>query len=155
MHPAIHHLLAIQSRHHIEIRDLVVYIETHRHNHATLLERIETSFRDIYGIKSQEQETQKKVIYQLEHLGQQVNEQVPRLIQESIQNQGFTQNWGLDVNQHIFAVETYVKEMEDQTAAQDKKIAKLNEKTTQLLEQRANFQSEQNMLESEVIYLTP
>ncbi|KAJ9069944.1 hypothetical protein DSO57_1013656 [Entomophthora muscae] len=47
VHPAIHHLLGVQARHHMEVRDLMAYSNHQQEYQATLVHRLDLRFAEV------------------------------------------------------------------------------------------------------------
>ncbi|KAJ9049078.1 hypothetical protein DSO57_1028267, partial [Entomophthora muscae] len=55
LHPAIHHLLGVQARHHMEVRDLVAYSNHQQEYQAALVHCLDLSFAEVQSYAHQNQ----------------------------------------------------------------------------------------------------
>ncbi|KAJ9053611.1 hypothetical protein DSO57_1022628 [Entomophthora muscae] len=122
VHPAIHHLLGVQTCHHMEVQDLLAY-SNHQHEYqAALVHRLDLSFAEVQNYAHQNQVHHAQTLQCLNTLIEQLNTQLPNIVGKILDLRGALQTWCQDVTLHILAVEYYVEDAAWQEATHQEEI---------------------------------
>lgn len=121
--PAICHLLAMQTCHHLEVKNIVLYINTQQQSQVALMKRLKVSFQEVYTVLRWDWNMYVSIAHWLNSLNNQLNEQIPYLIDESMNNRSLTFQWFRDVTRHIIAMECYANDLELYKVGQELLVA--------------------------------